>query len=152
MSQGPYPPGYEPADGSEPPRRPPGEGYPESGRGSARVPQPDWPAQQRQDGSSSYPAPQYAGPESPYDPHGQYRRPQPTYGGEQPDGGFGGQQSGGFGAQPGGGPGGPSTYPQQQPGQYGEPGRPGGYGDPTQYHDPTQFADRGPEAGRFNAL
>src|SRR5947209_1323910 len=91
MSQGPYPPGYEPDD-------PPGAGV---GRGSARVPQPDRGGPQGRDGSSGYPAPQYAGPEAPQDPHGQYRRPQPPqYGGEAP-GGYGGQQpSGGDGAPP----------------------------------------------------
>ncbi len=155
MSQGPYPPGYEPAEGPQPPRHQPGEGNPAAGRGSARVPQPDWSAQQRQDGSSSYPEPQYAGPESPYDPHGQYRRPQqPGYGGEQPGGGFAGDQPGYGAQQPGGGFGSPPGYPPGQPGpgQYGEPGHPGGYGDQTQYHDPTQFGDRGAEAGRFSAL
>jgi hypothetical protein len=152
MSQGSYPPGYDPADGPQPPRR--GDGYPEPGRGAARVPPPDWNAQQPEGGpTSGYPTPGYAGPESPNDPHGQYRRP--SYGGE-PGGGFGaqpggggfGQPDGGYGQQ-GGGYGAAPPYPQQ-PGQYGtDPGR---YADPTQYHDPTQFGDRGQEPGRFGSL
>jgi len=159
MSQGPYPPGYDPADGPQPPRRQPGDGYPEPSRGAARAPQPDWAAQQRPEGgsTSNYPAPGYAGPESPNDPHNQYRRPsydgdpgggQPGGGFGQPGGGYGGGQPGGYGAAP--------PYPQQ-PGQYGgDPGQygaePGRYGDPTQYHDPTQYGERGPEAGRFGSL
>jgi hypothetical protein len=154
MSQGPYPSGYDPADGSQP----------GAGRGSARVPQPDWGT------------PQYAGPESPHDPHSQYRRPQqPSYDGEQPQGGggyggqqpqggggYGGQQpQGGFGQPGGGGYGGPPEQggyggSDRPGGGYGSaqvyPPQPGGYGDATQYHDPTQLGDRGPEAGRYSSL
>jgi hypothetical protein len=152
MSQGPYPPGYEPPDGAQPPGRPPREGYPDAptGRASARVPQPDWSQQQRPDAGapSNYPTPQYAGPESPSDPHSAYRRPgQPPFGGaeQQQQPGFGGQ-GGGFGGTYGAS--GTPTF--QPPGQYGEPGEPGR---PSQYGDPTQYGggDRGPE-GRFSAL
>jgi hypothetical protein len=136
MSQGPYPPGYEPADGADPRGRQPREGYPDppTGRASARVPQPDW-SQQRPDSGapSSYPTPQYAGPESPQDPHSAYRRP-----GEQP--GFGGTY----------GSAGAPTFPP--PGQYGESPQYGGEpGRSGQYGDPTQYGDRGSET-RFSAL
>jgi hypothetical protein len=157
MSQGAYPPGYDPADGPEPPRRPPGEA---------------WGQPQRPEGgpTSGYPTPQYAGPESPNDPHSQYRRPQPPYGGGEQGGGYGGEQGGSYGGEQGGGYGGeqggygggpggfgapggfgsPPPYGQpQQPGGFGDPGR---YADPTQYHDPTQYGERGPEGGRFSAL
>lgn len=174
MSQGPYPPGYEPPDGTPPSGRPPREGYPDAptGRASARVPQPDWPQGRPDSGApSNYPTPQYAGPESPQDPHSAYRRPgQPPFGadqargGEQPYGGadqargqqqpgFGGQGGGFGGAAQGGTYGAASTPTFQPPGQYGEPGQYGGGepGRPSQYGDPTQYGDRAPE-NRFSAL
>ncbi len=187
MSQGPYPPGYDPADDAPPPARRPGEGYPDApptGRASARVPQPEWPAPQRPESGapSSYPTPHYAGPESPQDPHAQFRRPQPygeqpPYGGP-PGGGYGGQGGGTYGTpqggtygSPAGGFGGPppergpggyggGTYPPQpgqydpgQPGQY-DPGQPGQYdpGRPSQYGDPTQQPYGDSEGGPYSAL
>ena len=153
MSQGTYPPGYEPPEGA-PPGRPPREGFPEAptGRASARVPQPEWGQRPESGPPSNYPTPGYAGPESPSDPHQAYRRP----GGEQP--GFGGGPAGG---SPAGGTYGSASAPTYQPpGQYGEPGRYGGggepgrpsqYGDPTQYGAAEQYGDRGAE-GRFSSL
>lgn len=172
MSQGPYPPGYEPPDGTPPSGRPPREGYPDAptGRASARVPQPDWQQQQQRPDAgapSNYPTPQYAGPESPQDPHSAYRRPgQPPFGaaeGQQQQPGFGGQGGGfGSGSGQGGTYGSASTPTFQPPGQYGESSASGGSGTygaggeqgrPTQYGDPTQYGggDRGSE-GRFSAL
>ena len=181
MSQGPYPPGYEPPDGTPPPSRPPREGNPDAptGRASARVPQPDWQQQQQRPEAgpqSNYPTPQYAGPESPQDPHSAYRRPgQPPFGAEQPYGageqargqqqqpqqpGFGGQGGGFGGSGTYGAPGQGGTYGAaatptfQPPGQYGEQGGYGAAGEPgrsSQYGDPTQYGDRAPE-GRFSGL
>jgi len=133
MSQGPYQPGYEPEDGAPRQSR---DGFPDAptGRASARVPQPDWSPPQRPDSGppSNYPPPQYAGPESPYDPQAQYRRPEQPYGAPEQSG-FGGQQQGGFGGQqqPGGYGGQQQSggYGGQQPGGYGAP--PGGEGPPT---------------------
>jgi hypothetical protein len=149
MSQGPYPPGYEPADGA-PPARPAQEGYPDAppSRATARVPQPPpWAPPQ---------SAQPPGPPSPYGsdtPYGaqQPPPPPPAPGHPQyPPSGFGtpppptpqsgppappappatGRVSvpGAIPASAGGPP--PQTY-TPPPGTYGAPAAPATYGTPA---------------------
>jgi hypothetical protein len=113
MSQGSYPPGYEPADGAQPPGRQPYEpyeGYQDqpTRRSSARIPQqqPEWPAPgpPRTEGFAS--------------PPGSYGGGQPTYRPES-------DQYGGY------------SDPSRDP--YGAPGR-DPYGDPSR-QEPSRYGN-----------
>jgi hypothetical protein len=138
MSQGAYPPGgYEPADGSMPPR--PGDlPEPPPGRATARVPQP----------------PAWAPPQNEQPPYGAPQPPPGVYGG-----------GGGFGtAQPPAAP--PSSPPPaagRASGSASVPGAggygpqqtfnpPGTYGTPAAQAHPPQPGYAGPEPGRFANL
>jgi hypothetical protein len=148
MSQGPYPPGYEPADGAPPPGRQPYEPYEgTTGRASARVPQqePDWPAPgpQRSEGYANPPGTYGSRPAGSASVPGGYPPPerggQPgTYGGGQPT------------YNPGPGQYGGGAYGEPSRDQFPEPGRdpyaPGPGPGPGQYGDP------GGEPSRFGNL
>ena len=113
MSQGPYQPGYEPADGAPPSGRPPHDSHPDAptGRATARVPQPEWGSQPEWAPPPAPPGPPPGSPSGP--PPGSPSGPSP-YGTDQPYGAPVGQ--GGFGAPP----------PQAPPGPLGPPGPPTG--------------------------
>jgi hypothetical protein len=171
MSQGPYPPGYESADGAPPPGRPPYEPYepyddrrgePPTGRASARVPQqPEWPPPgERPD---RYPPPQQQGgwDQTGYAaPTGSFGNPPTTYGAPpagRPAGSASVPGPGGYppADPPGRGPNPPGTYgggqygtpPGERNGQYPPPGQHGGAGE---YDRDGQY-DR-PESSRFSSL
>jgi hypothetical protein len=149
MSQGPYPPGREPADGSGP--HPPHADYPQSpaGRTPPWAPQPEWPPRPDAGPPADQHPPQYRG------------NPEPPYGPAEPAG-FGSQPSG-FGpppsargpepAQPPESAWGPEPTRGPEPGRAPEPGRGpasgGTYGSPTQpiYQPPERYAD--PNPGQF---
>ncbi len=169
MSQGPYPPGYEPADGAPPPGRSPYEPYepyedrpePPTGRAGARVPQPEWPPPpgERPD--------RYVPPQQPYGgrdqtgyaaPTGSFGSPPTTYGTPAGSRSPGAPASGPGGYPPPDPPGrGPNPAGTYGGGQYGTPRgeRDGQYGagpyePPSQYEPPGQY-DRA-EPGRFSNL
>jgi hypothetical protein len=164
MSQGPYQPGYEPADGAPPPGRSPYEPYedrrePQTGRASARVPQPEWPQPEWPppgERSDRYvPPQQYGGgrDQTGYaPPTGNAGNPPTTYG--TPAGGRAPNPAGTYGGGgPYGTPYGERDAPPGGPGQYREPGpyrEPGQYGEPGPYGESGQY-DR-PEPSRFGGL
>lgn len=167
MSQGPYQPGYEPADGAPPHGRPPHDGYSDvpTGRATARVPQPEW-----------APPPAPPGPPPGSAPYG---TDQP-YGAPAGQGGFGtpppqappgqpGPPTGrvsGSASVPGAAPAGPGygqqpTFPPSAGGAYGSPSgpaQPGVYGSSTPYSPAPPGSSygsgsyAGPEPSRFASL
>ncbi len=164
MSQGPYPPGYEPADGAP---RPPQDGFPEvpTNRATARIPQPPPWAQPQ----SAQPAPGSYGTGQPYGSSDQpYGAPaQPGY--DNPPGSFGSAPApppgrvSGSASVPGAPPTSGAGYGQpafgSSPGTYGSPASPGTYGTPAasgSYGQPAagSYAPpyAGPEPSRFAGL